>query len=180
MTTFSHDQLMSLWVHAGGPANYADTAAAIALAESGGRSDAIANTAYPNRPNYHPPKPGFQPEFSVGLWQVNLLQHKGYTEAQMLVPGENAAAAVQISDHGANFQPWTTFRDGAYAGYQTGVGPGGVFTTTGTTTPNARAQQAHRGWHQVNLALSRHLPSAIFHSERLGASTAQLLAHRRK
>jgi hypothetical protein len=180
LTQFSHDQLEALWVNAGGPDNYADVAAAIAEAESSGDSTRINNTAYPSKPNYSPPKPGNKPEYSVGLWQVNIYVFKQYTEAQMLDPAKNAAAAVAISDHGVNFNPWTTFKNGAYLGHLTGVSPGGTITFTPGPSGDTAAAQAHRGWHQINLALSRSLPSAIFHSERLGASTAALLARRRK
>lgn len=179
MTVFNHAQLENLWIAVGGRAADADTAAAIAQAESGGDSTAIRNSEYRNLPNYRPPDPGAQPEFSVGLWQVNLLQHTQYNELEMLDPTLNARAALQIYVARGNFSDWTTWKDGTYSIHLTGVGPGGTFTPTGTD-PNLRPVGAHTGWHEINLAMSRHLPAALFTSNRVAIRTAANLARRRK
>jgi hypothetical protein len=80
-------------------------AAAIALAESGGVTGAIARSSR---------------EYSVGLWQINTIVHP-YSVAAMKNPINNATAAYQISRGGTDWRPWTTFTSGAYRNYLTGV-----------------------------------------------------------
>jgi hypothetical protein len=55
------------------------------------------------------------PDYSVGMWQINMLAHgKKYgTEAQLKNPYVNARAAWQISSHGRNWSPWSTWPPGA-------------------------------------------------------------------
>lgn len=77
-------------------------AVAIAQAESG------FNTAA------HNPVP---PDNSVGLWQINLLAHTQYTVEQMKDPNQNAAAMARISGVGSNWNPWSTYTNGAYEGF---------------------------------------------------------------
>lgn len=77
-------------------------ATAIALAESGGNPNAIADT----------PR-----EYSVGLWQINLRAHPRYTKADMLDPTKNAAIAYELSKHGTDWTPWSTYKNGAYKRY---------------------------------------------------------------
>jgi hypothetical protein len=114
-TKLSFAQLETLWVQAGGSKAVAPTMAAIALAESGGRVDAINNTAYPNLANYHPPAPGNSPEYSVGPWQVNTVAHKQYTPSAMLNPLQNAHAAVGIGGvNGERLSNWSTYNNGAF------------------------------------------------------------------
>jgi hypothetical protein len=50
-------------------------AVAVVTRESGWNPAAINNTSDPSQPNYHPPKPGDYPEYSVGLFQINTLVH---------------------------------------------------------------------------------------------------------
>lgn len=76
------------------------TAAGIALAESSGNPNAVGDLQLGIR--------------SVGLWQINLSAHPEYSEADMLDPAKNAAAAFQIYSDAGGFSPWTTFRTGAY------------------------------------------------------------------
>lgn len=113
------------WDDAGGPATVGEPATAIAFAENGGHPtlDAIDNTAYPDRPGYHAPIPGALPEYSVGLWQINMLAHPSYSEAELLTGLGNAKAAVAISSNGTDFSPWTTAVDGAYLKYLPAGGP---------------------------------------------------------
>jgi len=103
-------QLMNLWVRAGGNPAAAGTAAAIALAESGGRVNALNPRA---------------PDYSVGPWQINYYGRLGpertrqFGSAQQLRsdPLANARAAVSISGGGRNFSPWSTYTSGAYKSY---------------------------------------------------------------
>ena len=159
--TYTYAQLEALWTQHGGPAAEAPTAAAIALAESGGNPDAILNTAYPDRPNYHPPAPGNLPEYSVGLWQINLVAHPSYTEAQMLTPTGNVKAALAISSGGINFTPWSTYNSGAYLPHLTG-------TSGATTTAGATGTSTHPGgltlqqaWGQLMRTMARAAPAKL-------------------
>jgi len=81
-------------------------AAAIALAESGGIPGAIVRSSK---------------EYSVGLWQINTLAHRQYSVEDMKNPIKNAVAALQISQHGKNWRPWTMYRNGKYKQFQTGI-----------------------------------------------------------
>lgn len=181
MAVLTHDQLVTLWELAGGPPWAADTAAAIALAESGGRTDAISNTAYPKLPGYHPPGPGASPEYSVGLWQVNRLAHPQYSTASLETQMGAARAAVQISGDGSNFSPWSTYTSGAYKDHlQAGGEPQ---TQPGTTAPPSTATIAshtHRGYADLKNSLGRHLPRQLERSRRQRAATLRLLGARHR
>jgi hypothetical protein len=74
-------------------------AAAVAMAESGGVPDIRGDNGD-----------------SYGLWQVNLPAHPEYkaNPSALLDAATNARAALAISAQGTNWQPWTTFRTGAY------------------------------------------------------------------
>ena len=68
-----------------------DTAAAIAMAESGGDPNA------------------YNTEGSYGLWQIHLVAHPSYDAQSLFDPTYNARAAFDISSGGTNFKPWTTY-----------------------------------------------------------------------
>ena len=169
-TNLTHNQLSLYWQRAGGRVTVSNTAAAIAQAESSGDPSKINNTAYPNRPNYHPPAPGNLPEYSVGLWQINLVAHPNYTEKNMLDPVKNAAAAVTISNNGRDFSPWSTYTTPdpklSYKQYLvTGTG-GGATSSGGTSTAGAKPTTGLRGYADFNTALSRHLPGSLASAKR--------------
>jgi len=181
VAVLTHSQLESLWVLSGGSQATADTAAAIAQAESGGRTDAILNTAYPKLPGYRPPSPGALPEYSVGLWQINELAHPSYTTASLLTPTGNAAAATAISRFGASFTAWSTYQNESYRQYLTSGGtpapqPGAVDTPVGSV----RAARAFSGWQDLRNSVNHHLPRQLDRSKRTGESTLRLLTHRHK
>ena len=106
------DQLYVLAVRAGIPAGpAAQLAAAIAIRESGGRPDAIGD-----RDNPHT---GCA---SYGLWQINSCPDRDKSgirseanRPNLLTPAGNAAAMVQVSNHGRNWGPWSTYRAGIKA-----------------------------------------------------------------
>ena len=102
----SFQQIESLWTQQGGPSQWAPTMADVALAESSGNPTAIANTAYPNLPNYHPVAQGNLPEYSVGLYQINELAHPGSTTAQLENPVYNTDQAIQILGGGSGIGAW--------------------------------------------------------------------------
>ena len=89
------------------PEPAAHTGAAVAMAESGGRSDAV---------HLCPPDcvPGQLPEQSYGAWQINRLAHPGVTVACAEELHCAAVAVAAISGRGANWSPWSTFTSGAY------------------------------------------------------------------
>jgi LysM repeat protein len=87
--------LEALWEAAGGSHAEAFTAAEIAMAESGGNQFAVS------------------PTNDYGYWQIN-----GSHGPSMATfnPIGNAKAAIVISDNGRNWDAWTTYTSGAYAG----------------------------------------------------------------
>ena len=90
---YKYSELVDLWVKAGGSVLYAPIAAAVALAESGGKPDAI-NT---NRNG----------SVDRGLWQINSVHGKQST----VDPVNNAKAAVAISKGGTDWRPWAVAWD---------------------------------------------------------------------
>jgi len=92
--TLSCSGLEALWVAAGGSRSAAFMAAEIAMAESSGNQYAHS---YSN---------------DYGYWQINGSHGSMATYDAM----GNARAAVAISSNGSNWNPWTTYRTGAYQG----------------------------------------------------------------
>ena len=74
-------------------------AAAIALAESGGRVRAVGDNGT-----------------SIGLWQIHVpTAHPPYNNKVKLYDADfNARAMATISHNGADWTPWTTYRNGTY------------------------------------------------------------------
>lgn len=97
---FSFAQLQQLLEQSGLDSASAAIGAAIALAESGGRPDAVGDDGT-----------------SFGLWQIHLPAHPDVSQACALDPSCAAAAAARISEFGHNWNPWTTFRTGAYQAF---------------------------------------------------------------
>jgi Lysozyme like domain len=94
--TFNYAQLEGIWIAAGGNKQTAAMAAAIAMAESGGNSQA-SNT-------------NSNGSIDRGLWQINSSNGSGSTFDVMT----NARTAVQMSNNGTNWRPWcTAYSDGA-------------------------------------------------------------------
>jgi len=100
----TYDDLVNLARDAGFGVEAARIAAAIAMAESGGNATAVGDEGT-----------------SFGLWQVNQPAHPEYDASLLLDPEYNARAAFSISQGGVDFEPWTTFRTGAYRRYMPGV-----------------------------------------------------------
>ncbi len=109
MTQLSFTQIEQLWVSNGGSAVMAPVMAAIAIAESGGRTDAHNGNAATGDDSY-------------GLWQINyfgsMLQGRTakYGSPQQLVadPNLQARAAVALAGNGSGLSNWTTYTSGAY------------------------------------------------------------------
>lgn len=143
MANLTKTELEALWEQVGGSAATADVASAVALAESRGDVQAVDNTFYAAKAGFHQPSPGAEREYSLGLWQINQLAHPTYDEATLLSANGNAAAALAISNEGADFGQWSTFVSGAYRAFLEDVIGGALGTgsgqppTPGTTTPPA-------------------------------------------
>lgn len=114
--------IAALAVKAGLSAARAETASAIAMAESGGNPDS------------HNSKP---PDDSYGLWQINMLSALGPSRraiyglkanTDLFDPATNARVMSAISQQGQNFGPWTTYTSGAYKKF---LGTAGVAAAAG-------------------------------------------------
>lgn len=99
------NEIISVASNAGFVGNDLRIAGAIAKAESG------LNPAATNL---------VAPDYSIGLWQINMLAH-GETygsEAELKVPERNALAAYQIYvRRNRSFAAWSTYTNGAYQAY---------------------------------------------------------------
>jgi len=106
------DTLASLAAGAGfsGPAVL--TAAAVALAESGGNPNAHCYNCVP----------GVR-EDSRGLWQINVNAHPEFAGVNLYDPAVNAAAAFAVSGGGVSFRPWSTYKSGSYRSFLGLVSP---------------------------------------------------------
>lgn len=108
MATLTYAQLEGLWIKAGGPKSVAPVAAAIALAESGGRADAL-------NPNDNGGR-----QSSFGLWQISNGTHTP-PSPHWADPATNASLAVaKFKGAGNSFSPWGTYDSGAYRAYMSG------------------------------------------------------------
>jgi len=123
VATFTRQQIESLWVQAGGKPTASNMASAIALAESGGRSDATNSND--------------NGTVDRGLWQINSI----HGSLSTFDPLANARAAVSISGNGTNWRPWcTAWSNGRCGGTFMGTGApvlkffGGI--ASAVTTPN--------------------------------------------
>lgn len=82
------------------PDTEAVVAVAVALAENGGDTQNVSRTN------------------DVGVWQINMPAHQpahpDWTESWLKDPVNNGRAAMVVSGGGANWRPWTTFRNNRY------------------------------------------------------------------
>ncbi len=98
------EEIKSLWTGNGGSAGTAAIAAAIALAESSGRTQVTS----------HNPDGGT----NVGLWQLDTRgAGAGHTIEQLQDPATNARVTIMKSANGSNWGPWETWHTGAYKKY---------------------------------------------------------------
>ena len=115
MPTISAAQIAQYAYQAGFRGESLNTAVAIALAESHGDTG-IHGDVNLQTGTWGP---------SVGLWQIRSLNPGHGTAAEQALrnaqanadPATNARHAYTISHRGSNFQPWSTFTNGAYRGY---------------------------------------------------------------
>jgi hypothetical protein len=101
---YSIQQLQQILHPAGWPEDKIPIMSAIGMAESSGRINALNN------------RPGR--EYSVGIWQINLLAHPQYSRPQMENPLRNARAAFAIYRR-EGLRAWASYTDGRYRQYLT-------------------------------------------------------------
>lgn len=108
---FTYPQLIAQAYAVGIRGNSLPIAAAIAMAESSGRTDAKGG-------------PNSNGSYDYGLWQINDI-HKGNSYVpngdmtKMFDPGANARAMAAISKQGSKWTDWSTFNNGAYRKFMT-------------------------------------------------------------
>lgn len=103
----SYDEILTLANNAGFGCD-SSTAAAIALAESGGDPTA-----------YNPETQACTPDGqgSVGLWQIYQFKHPEFAGQDLTDPQTNANAAYKVYTDAGGFRPWSTFKSGAYQNF---------------------------------------------------------------
>lgn len=154
----NHAEIEKLWLAAGGAREIASIAADIAECESRGDTSAIDNTVYPSKPGYHRPGAGASPEYSIGLWQVNVYAHPQYSAADMLDGYLNAKAIVAISDNGKDFAHSNTHC------YQlvTGTEPGqGAFPVTPSGEEGVEPPAVATAWGNLLDVLGKKVPAGL-------------------
>lgn len=102
-------RIMTLAKNAGLPCDKLVIAGALAMAESGGWSDAV---------HVNGSVPGCEAgSRDRGLWQINDCFWPGYDDACAFDPECNAGAMADISDDGASFELWSAYDNGTYASF---------------------------------------------------------------
>jgi hypothetical protein len=109
VSTLTPAQVYSLARDAGLDSATAVIAMAIAVSESGLRTDATGDVGLQNA-TWGP---------SVGLWQIRSLKAESGTGSprdatRLTEPAFNAASMASISGAGKSFTPWSTYTSGAY------------------------------------------------------------------
>lgn len=105
-------------------------AIAIALAESGGNTQAQG---------FNRDSSGRVSSVDRGLWQINNFYHSEVSDNCAYDPNCAAGAAFRISAHGTNWQPWSTYMNGAYRQYLVRAQrAAGQVTPAGGTTPSGQ------------------------------------------
>ncbi len=127
--------LRALLAEAGFHGHGLDVAVAVAQAESGGHTMSHNTNAGTGDNSY-------------GLFQINMLGSLGPARMRqyhlksyndLFDPRVNARVAYEMSDHGTNFQPWTTYTRGTYEqylGHDIQVNGGGLDPNAGTSAPD--------------------------------------------
>ena len=106
MTVLSDEEIGSVAAQAGFTGDGLVMAIAVALAESGGDPSAAGK----NGPSAHCPNGSTD----RGLWQINDCWHPEFSDAQCYDPKGCAQAAYTISNQGADWSPWNTYKNGSY------------------------------------------------------------------
>ncbi len=114
MTTYSAQDRLAAIQKAG----FQDplTALGISLAEFGVNREVTAQAQSDNyfQPGQNPDYPQGGREQSYGPWQIHLPAHPDVTQACAMDLTCSTAAAYKISNGGTNYNPWSTYTNGAY------------------------------------------------------------------
>jgi peptidoglycan hydrolase-like protein with peptidoglycan-binding domain len=125
------------------------TATAVALAESGGRPNAV------NVAGNHPASR------DRGLWQINDYWHPEITDAQAFDPFRCAAAAFTISRSGVWWSPWSTWTSGAYLQYEARAHLAADAVIPGAYTLRRYLRQASPLLHGFDVAAAQHRTASL-------------------
>ena len=123
--TYSKSDIASFAAAVGIPSDQLNVAASIALAESSGRAG-ITNKNNNGSTDY-------------GLWQINSIHNPPVPG--ILNPNTNAKYAYQVSHKGTQWNPWVTYKTGAYKEYMnlpynvSGIPMSATPTSTGLINP---------------------------------------------
>lgn len=120
---YNYAQLEGIWIKAGGSAQDAPTAAAIAMAESGGNSTATCVDS--------------STSVDRGLWQIN--SSNGTASSYDVMT--NARGAVALFNQ-RQWQPWVTYQTGAYRGFLQNVPPDNSVSVNGTSAASTQLTSA--------------------------------------
>src|ERR1700690_1256811 len=137
MTTLSPYQIAVLAYNAGFRGNDLRMATGIALAESGGNSNA-----------YNPETGAGTPkgEGSRGLWQIYGAAHPQFDTDKIYDPQLNAAAAYQVyREAGNKFTPWSTYNNGQAATIARNLNTSNMGSAVEYTTPSISSAQLGTG-----------------------------------
>ena len=163
MAQFSYAQLEQLWVQAGGSRLLAPLMAAIAMAESGGQSDALN------------PDDNNGTQTSVGLWQVSTGTHD-YPPAWLTPQGNAQEAVAKLQSQGIT--AWGTYTSGAYKKFLQGEPPPpGSVSVGGQVTQDSGGLGGfvNSVWHDLTLPLSG-IASVVGSASSVAQSIAALAA----
>ena len=105
MARLNDFEIAEIAVDVGFARTHARTAVAVALAESGGRTDVVNEAG--NVP----------PSRDRGLWQINSYWHPEVSDREAFDPVQCGRAAYRISKSGADWHPWATWTSGAYLSF---------------------------------------------------------------
>jgi len=118
MAKYNFKQLENLWTRNGGEKKLAPVMAAIALAESGGYTQA-----------HHTNSDG---TVDQGLWQINSSNYKLYKGHNIYGVNENTKVAIRLANGGKGLGNWTTYTSGAYLKHTPSNQKGAVLAATHT------------------------------------------------
>jgi hypothetical protein len=135
VATLTPAQIYTLAHQAGLSAMAATTATAIALAESGGKTDAVGDVGLQDA-KWGP---------SIGLWQIRSLKAETGTgsprdASRLKDPYFNAKAMVSISGGGGSWRPWSTYTSGSYKKFLSPAATGAADPAANAAAPGFGAQ----------------------------------------
>lgn len=132
MPTLSDQQILDAVTAAGFPASTWNTAIAVALAESGGRTDATNHDA--------------DGSTDYGLFQINSVHADLFRTHNWQDPVDNARMALAVSSNGSNWSPWTTYTSQRYRAYLPRAGAVTHEGPTGKPGLHTGEQSPLSGW----------------------------------